>query len=163
MTFFSLFFKYCYKHRIIPHYWKHSKTILLHNKDNPIHLANYRPIVLANIIYKLYTSILTALLTSYGERHKLLHFSQEEFRPQHNTSRKIQTIITTLEDARLTNKDIFIAYIDFQNAFISIDHARLLVLMKDLGFPLDAIGIIGNIYKSLPHPSLVTTSEQHFQ
>ena len=70
-----LFFKQCYKQKTIPCYWKHSKTILLHKKDDPIHLANYRPIALANTIYKLYTSTLTTLLTSYGERHRILHFS----------------------------------------------------------------------------------------
>ena len=56
-------------------------------------------------------------------------------------------ILASLEDAKLTNKDIYITYIDFRNAFGSIDHARLLAFMKDLGYPTDAIEIIGNIYK----------------
>ena len=142
-----LFFQHCYKQREIPTQWKHSKTILLHKKDDPTQLANYRPIALANTIYKLYTSTITSLLTSYGEQHRLLHFSQEGFRPQRNTSRQIQMILASLEDARLTNKDIYITYIDFKNAFGSIDHARLLALMEDLGYPTDAIEIIGNIYK----------------
>ena len=143
-----LFFQHCYKKREIPNTWKHSKTILLHKKDNPLHLGNYRPIALANTLYKLFTSTITTLLTSYGEQHRLLHFSQEGFRPQRNTTRQIQMILATLEDARLTTKDIYLTYIDFRNAFGSIDHARLLALMEDLGFPLDAIDIVGNIYQS---------------
>ena len=143
-----LFFDHCYKQREIPHYWKHSKTILLHKKEDPTHLTNYRPIALANTIYKLYTSTLTTLLTNYGETHRILHFSQEGFRPQRNTSSQIQTIIATLEDARLTTKDIYLTYIDFPNAFGSIDHARLLAIMEDLGYPLDAIEIVGNIYNN---------------
>ena len=146
-----LFFKHCYKQRTIPHYWKHSKTILLHKKDDPTHIVNYRPITLANTIYKLYTSTLTTFLTNYGEQHRLLHFSQEGFRPQRNTSRQIQTIIAALEDARLTTKDIYLTYIDFRNAFGSIDHARLLAIMEDLGYPLDAVEIVGNIYKNSYH------------
>ena len=141
-----LFFKQCYKQRKIPKYWKHSKTILLQKKKTPTHLTNYRPIALANTIYKLYTSTLTTLLTNYGEKHRILHFSQEGFRPQINTSRQLQTIIATLEDARLTTKDIYLTYIDFRNAFGSIDHARLLAIMEDLGYPLDAVEIVGNIY-----------------
>ena len=101
---------------------------------------------LANTIYKFYTSTLTALLTSYGEKHKIIHYSQEGFRPQRNTTWQIQTIITTLEGARLTNNDIYITYIDFRNAFGSIDHTRLLTLMEDLGYPQDAVELIGNIY-----------------
>ena len=50
-----------------------------------------------------------------------------------------------LKDAKLTTQDIYLTYIDFRNAFGSIDHARLLALMEDLGYPLDAIEIVGNI------------------
>ena len=51
-----------------------------------------------------------------------------------------------LKDARLTNNDIYLTYIDFRNAFGFIDHAKLLALMKDLGYPQDAVELIGNIY-----------------
>ena len=37
-------------------------------------------------------------------------------------------------------------YIDFTNAFGSIDHARLLAIMTDLGYFIDAVSLIGNIY-----------------
>jgi hypothetical protein len=43
------------------------------------------------------------------------------------------------------NQDIFLVYIDFKNAFGSIDHARLLALMTDLGYPIDVVNLIGNI------------------
>ena len=153
-----LFFHHCYKQREIPTYWKYSKIILLHKKENPTHLTNYRPIALANIIYKLYTITITTLLTSYGEQHRLLHFSHEGFRLQRNTSRQIQMIIATLEDVRFTNKDIYLTYIDFRNAYSSIDHARLLALMEDLGYPLDVVEIIGNIYKD----SITSFTGNHF-
>ena len=37
-------------------------------------------------------------------------------------------------------------YIDFKNAFGSIDHTRLLAIMKDLGYPEDVVKLVGNIY-----------------
>lgn len=43
-------------------------------------------------------------------------------------------------------KIIYLTYIDFKNAFNSIDHPRLLATMDDLEYPLDAIELIGNIY-----------------
>lgn len=86
--------------------------------------------------------------TSYGEQHRILHFSQEGFRPQRNTSRQIQTIIATLKDARLTANDIYLTYIDFRNAFGSIDQIQLLAIMEDLEYPLDVVEIVGNIYKN---------------
>ena len=98
-----------------------------------------------------------AFLTSFGEKHEILHFSQQGFTPQRNTTRQIQRIIATLEDAKLTNNDIYLAYIDFENTFGSMDHARLLAQMEDLGYPKDAIELISNIYTNS-----TTSHDNHF-
>ena len=37
-------------------------------------------------------------------------------------------------------------YIDFENAFGSPDHARLLWVMEYLGLPQEAIEVVGNLY-----------------
>ena len=75
-----------------------------------------------------------------------MHDSQEGFRAESGTSRQLQLLIAALEDARLINQNIYIVYIDFKNASGSIDHARRLAIMKDLGYPTDVINLIGNIY-----------------
>ena len=125
--------------------------MLLYRKGDPSQLINYRPIALANTIYKFYTSTLTSILSAYGEKHQILHESQEGFRAKRGTSKQLQLLIAALEDARFTNQDIYIyiLYIDFKNSFGSIDHARLLAIMKDLGCPSDAIHLIGNITHNL--------------
>jgi hypothetical protein len=51
-----------------------------------------------------------------------------------------------LEDTRFTKQNIYILYIDFKNAFGSLDHARLLAVIKDLGYPENAVTLIGNFY-----------------
>ena len=118
-----LFFSHCYKQQSIPLSWKLSNTILLYKKGPLFQLPNHRPIALANTIYKLFTSILTTLLSSFGEKYQILHNSQEGFRQECCTSQQIQTTLAALEDARFTNQDIYLLYIDFTNAFGSIDHA----------------------------------------
>jgi hypothetical protein len=141
-----LLFQHCYKQQQIPTSWKTSLTILLYKKADPIILTNHRPIALANTIYKLFTSTITAQLANYGEKHQILQNSQEGFRQERCTSRQLQTLIAALEDSKLIQQDIYLLYIDFKNAFRSIDHARLLAIMADLGYPQDAINLIGNIY-----------------
>ena len=141
-----MFFTHCYKQKQIPTSWKTNLTILLYKKGDPSLLSNRRPIALANTIYKFFTSTLTFILSAYGEKYQILQDSQEGFRAERCTSRQIQTLIAALEDAQFTSQDIYLLYIDFKNAFGSIDHARLLAIMKDLGYPEDAIQIIGNIY-----------------
>ena len=143
-----LFFTHCYKQKQIPTSWKISLTILLYKKGDPSQLPNHRPIALANTIYKFFTSTLTSILSAYGEKHQILHDSQEGFKAERSTSRQLQLLIAALEDARLTNQDIYLLYIDFKNAFGSLDHARLLAIMKDLGYPEDAVFLVGNIYSN---------------
>ena len=67
----------------------------------------------------------------------------------HNIARQIQAIIATLKDAKFTNKDIYLTYIDFKIRFDFIDHPGLLAVMEDLGYPPNAIKLIGNIYAKL--------------
>ena len=109
-----LLFKHYYKQKQIPASWKTSLTILLYKKCDSSQLTNHRPIALANTIYKLYTSTLTSIISTYGERYQILYDSQEGFRTERGTSRQLQLLIATLEDARFTNQDIYILYIDFK-------------------------------------------------
>jgi hypothetical protein len=57
-------------------------------------------------------------------------------------------LIAALEDSRLIQQDIYLLYIDFKNAFGSIDHAQLLAIMADLGYLQDAINLFGSIYSN---------------
>ena len=153
-----LFFTHCSKQKQIPTSWKTSLTILLYKKGDPSLLSNHKPIALVNTIYKLFTSTLTFILSTYGEKHQILQDSQEGFIAERCTSRQIQTLITTLEDAQFTNQNIYLFYTNLKNAFRLIDHTRLLAIMKDLGYPEDAVRIIDNIYSH----SNTTFSEEYF-
>ena len=54
---FHLFFLHYYLQKEIQSPWKHNTTILLHKKDNPTIIINYRPIALACTIYTLLTTL----------------------------------------------------------------------------------------------------------
>ena len=62
-----------------PHNWKESKTVLLYKKGDPLDLSNFRPIALANTLYKLWTGVLTQVLSLYAEHFNLLSDCQEGF------------------------------------------------------------------------------------
>jgi hypothetical protein len=143
-----LLFHQCYKQQQIPTSWKTSLTILLYKKSDPSILTNHRPIALINTIYKFFTSTITAQLASNSEKHQIIQNSQEGFRQERCTSRQLQTLIAVLEDSRVTQQDIYLLYIDFKNAFGSIDHSRLLAIMADLEYPQDAINLTSNIYSN---------------
>jgi hypothetical protein len=55
---------------ITPPSWLHSHIILLYKKGDPATLDNYRPITLANALYKLWTICIVMLATDYVESRK---------------------------------------------------------------------------------------------
>jgi len=129
-----------------PTSWKESSTILLHKKGSELDLNNYRPIALANTLYKLWTGVVHECLSTYAEHFDILSSQQEGFRKHRNTIRQLQMLQHIFSDAKICGQDLYVLYIDFSSAFNTIDHDKLLCIMKDLGFTEDAIHVIHDLY-----------------
>ena len=52
-----------------------------------------------------------------GDKHQILHDSQEGLEPKYAHHNNYKTIMSTLEDARFTNPDIYVLYVDFKKTF----------------------------------------------
>jgi len=122
-------FIFMYMTGTTPANWKISHTVLLHKKDCPLDLKNYRPIALAKTLAKLWTGMLAECISEYAEGFDILSSSQEGFRCQHNTIRQIQMV------QQVHGQIIYYLFSDISSAFNTVDHNRLLVVMHDLGFP----------------------------
>jgi hypothetical protein len=127
---------------LTPTNWKSSLTVLLYKKDDPHNVKNYRPIGLLNTIYKLWTAVVAKCLSMFVEQYELLSPRQEDFRANRNTTRQLQRLAMTIEDAKLTNSPLYILYVDFENAFGSVDHLRMAEIMRVQGYPEDVVDII---------------------
>jgi len=133
---------------VTPTAWKTSETILLDkNKGDETLISSYRPVGLANTLYKLWTRMVTNTLYEYAESHSLLSSTQAGFRKQKDTILQLQNVIMALEDAKAFQKDIYALIVDFTSAFNTTDHDRMLMIMYDLGFPTDAIETVKNLYE----------------
>jgi hypothetical protein len=55
---------------ITPPSWLQSHIIILYKKRDPIRLDNYRPITLANALYKLWTTCIVILATDYRKKER---------------------------------------------------------------------------------------------
>ncbi len=118
-----------------PKAWKESQTVLLHKKGCEHDLGNWRPIALANTLYKLWTGMIAECLYKYAEHFNTLSSAQEGFRKQKNTIRQLQNVMNIMSDAKMSQQDLYLLYVDFSSAFNTIDHDKLLCIMHDLGFP----------------------------
>ena len=129
-----------------PKAWRESQTVLLHKKGSQHDLRNWRPIALANTLYKLWTGVIAECLYKYAEHFNILSSAQEGFRKHKSTIRQLQNVMNIMPDAKLSQQDLYLLYVDFSSAFNTIDHDKLLCIMHDLGFPEDAIEVIAELY-----------------
>jgi hypothetical protein len=134
--------KYCYT----PKPWSASHTSLLYKKGDPANLSNYRPIAMASVLLKLWTGLFTTALSHVCESKGLITHAQEGFRKFRSTSRQLNTLVKSIEDAHLYNKDIYILFVDFSAAFNMVDHQRLSTVLQHLGIPEQALKCISTLY-----------------
>ena len=130
-----------------PQAWKSSTTILLFKKNDPFDLVNYRPIGLANALYKLWTGTVAYATMHHSLRHNIIHPAQEGGLLGRNTHRQIRMLINAFEDAHHFHQDLFLLYVDFSSAFNLVDHDKLLCIMYDLGLPEDIIDVVRDLYQ----------------
>ncbi|KAJ9516740.1 hypothetical protein QJQ45_027152, partial [Haematococcus lacustris] len=130
-----------------PTSWKTSDTCLLYkDKGQETDLNAYRPVGLANTIYKLWTSLITKTLYEYAEANGMLSKCQAGFRSHRDTTQQLQMLVMALEDAKLAKADIYALMVDFTSAFNTTCQDNLLWIMHDLGFPTDATDAVKDLY-----------------
>ena len=86
--------------------WLQSQTILLYKKVDPTRLDDYRPITLANALYKLWTTCIIILATDYIEYRKILSPEQEGFKACRSCDRVITHLGLGVEDTHSHKKDV---------------------------------------------------------
>ena len=93
-------------------------------------------------IAKMYSKMLNTRLQKYLEENNILVNEQNGFRASRSCIDHIYTLCTILRNRKLMGQDTFLAYIDFQKAFDSVDRNFLL-------YKLSKIGITGQFYQEI--------------
>ena len=118
-----------------PPSWLGGVIRFLFKKGNLQKIGNYRPVCLQDTAYKMLSAILTDRLYRLAERYGLLDASQEGFRKLHSTQRQVQSLHWAFESAAQRRKPLYCCYLDFRNAFNSIDHEALWRWLRKLNIP----------------------------
>ena len=86
-------------------------------------------------MYKVLSGILTDRLYRLAERYGLIDPSQEGFRRLHSTQRQVQSLHWAFEAAAEQKKRLYVVYLDFANAFNSVDHEALWRWLREMNVP----------------------------
>lgn len=121
--------------KIPPRSWLGGLIRFLFKKGDLLDIGNYRPVCLQDTIYKILSAILTDRLYRLSERYGLLDPSQEGFRCLHSTQRQVQSLHWAFARAKASKAKLYVAYLDFANAFNSVDHEAVWRWLKFLHVP----------------------------
>ncbi len=123
------------KQAVPPASWLGWLIRCLFKKGDLLDAANYRPVCLQDCVYKVLSGILTDRLYRLAERYGLIDPSQEGFRRLHYTQRQVQSLHWAFESASEQKKRLYVVYLDFANAFNSVDHEALWRWLRELNVP----------------------------
>jgi hypothetical protein len=130
----------------VPVEWSHGRVWLIHKKNSPYDVNNYRQITLLNSALKLLSKILCTRLTKAIEKDYVLTESQGGFRKNRSCVSKIRTLRNVIEDAKCHQRPLYILTIDFEKAFDSICHKQLWKTLDSLKVPNIVIKCIKSMY-----------------
>ena len=134
--------------------WKEAIVISLYKgKGLDTDPVNYRPISLLNSIYKVFAAMLQIRLSKNHEKH--LRETQYGFRAGRGTTAPLHILRRAMEWSEMTANPLYFLFLDWKQAFDSIDHNAMLVALRRFGVSNKALDIIGSIYQD---PTFYTTS-----
>lgn len=113
---------------IIPKCWKQFKTILIPKpgKSGQYHdVVNWRPIALLSTTYKLFTDIITKKLEPWASANNHIHSMQKSISRTEGCARHAFCLSGIIEDHKMNEKKIALAWLDLAEAFPSIPHEFL--------------------------------------
>jgi hypothetical protein len=126
-------FEISYQTGSIPDVWSKAIVVPVFKKGDSALVENYRPISLCCVSCKVMESIINCKIVSHLDQKKLLSDKQFGFRK--NKSCTLQLLECTDKwSTQLDQKThIDVVYVDFQKAFDSVSHEKLLTKLKAYG------------------------------
>ena len=136
----------------IPTHWTEATVVsIFKNKGNDTDPANYRPISLLNTTYKLYAAMLQQRLAATSEPH--LRATQFGFRAAKGTKNPLFILRRAMEWADMTNHPLHLLFLDWKQAFDSLDHTAMIEALCRFGVSDKMLANIMTIYDS---PTFIT-------
>lgn len=134
------------KNETLPQDWLETNIVLIFKKGKKDEIKNYRPISLVSHFYKLFVKIILNEInhTLDGEQPP----EQAGFRSSFSTSDHLMVVNQLIEKYNEYNKELHLAFIDYEKAFDSVEFAFMLKALTEQGVNKKYVRIIRNIYEN---------------
>ena len=146
-----------WNNRTTPPDWSHATIVSIYKgKGDDSDPASYRPISLLNVTYKVYAAMLQARLASaFDERLRPQQFG---FRAGRGTRHPLFVVRRAMEWSTMTNRNLQLLFLDWKQAFDSLDHTAMLQALQRFGLSHKMLDNIKSIYAN---PTFQTVGLDH--
>lgn len=136
----------CWDLKELPRAWSHSRIFMLYKNGSEYNPANFRPIALLPVMYKVYTNILNIRLTRHMEENNFFHESQAGFRKGKSVAEHITLLRKLISRAKRLQHPLLIALLDIQKAYDSVEHWSLADTLNYYSTPTNLMSAIMSIF-----------------
>ena len=127
-----------------PHEWSCSVMTVIFKSGDAKQAKNYRPICVLPLLYKLFSTLLYSRLAPTIEEGLDKH--QAGFRKDFSTLDHLHALTQVQEKTSEWQLETWMAFIDFQKAFDSVEHHAIWSALKALGVDTGYIRVLQKVY-----------------
>ena len=117
----------------VPCEWKLANVTPIFKKGNKSLPGNYRPISLTSVVCKLMETIIRDKIVNYLEENNIIKDSQHGFRHRRSCLTNLLDFFHDVYKAYDESRAVDIIYLDFQKAFDTVPHKRLISKVENHG------------------------------
>lgn len=149
VLFLTKYFNAIFSKGVFPSEWTKATIFPLHKKGDLNNPDNYRGIALLSCVSKLYTHILNKRLTDWAAANDIISDAQAGFRKSYSTIDHIFTVYALVQKHFLSNRKVYVSFVDFRKAFDTVKRHVLWNILSDIGVGGKMLSALQSMYKSV--------------
>ena len=149
----------------IPDSWCQSIIVPLYKSGSRNDPSNYRGISLLNVLYKIFSGIITHRLDTWADEYNVISEAQAGFRAGYSVIDNIFSLQSIIQKYITRSYGrVYVLYVDFQKAFDSLVHVRMFHSLLKAGANGQIIKVLISMYSKLdayikvPQTELISNS-----
>ena len=122
-----------------------TKIIVLFKKGDAQLAANYRPVAILSILYKVFSRMLCSRIAPFVMAGQTVE--QASYRKGFSTEDHLLAVTLLLEKSSEHNMPVWLALVDFEKAFDTVEHVPLWRVLREQGVPQEYTSLLQFIYR----------------
>ncbi|KAL3687808.1 hypothetical protein R1sor_014117 [Riccia sorocarpa] len=131
----------------LPREWTFRKVVSLYKTGPRTEPSSYRTIMIGNVFSKIFGRILETRLNSWCEENAVRTPAQAGFRKSFSTLDHVLTLRVLMENAQRNHEPLYLLFVDFSKAFVTVSRSRLGDRLSELGVPEELRNAISQLYQ----------------